>query len=158
MRSVIAMIVVFLVSACQAAGETDRPGASEGSGPPASSGPGPSTASGSPAASASSGAVPLPPAGEPLTEEHSGAIVELTMSDTVTVRLSSQWAWDVSEVIGDAVEPVPVNYAQDPGWFEWDITPLGNGESEVKFTGNSNCGDTTVCPPREAEFDFVVTD
>jgi hypothetical protein len=150
------MIVLLLVSACQAAGETVPPG-SRASGPSgASDVPEPTEASAP--ASGSPDDVSLPPSGEPLTEEHSGATVELTSSETVTVRLSSEWAWDVTEVIGDAVEPVPVNYAQDPGYFEWEIAPRGAGEAEVTFTGNGQCGDTTVCPPREAEFQFVVTD
>jgi hypothetical protein len=141
-------ILVLLLAACQAAGQTP-------------SGSGPSQSAAEPSVSGAEPSpddVPPPEPGQALTEEHGGATVELSSTDSATIQLSSAWAWDLADQTGDAVDPVPVNYAADPGFYEWEIQPRGAGESVLTFAGNSNCGDTVVCPPREVEYRFIVTD
>ena len=152
-RALIPALLLFLVSACQAASQTPPGGSTT---PAGSALPDPTEASASP--SASGGDVSPPPSGDLLTDEHSGATVELDVSETVDLQLSSEWTWDITDMSGNAVDPVPVNYAQDPGYYHWEIQAVAAGESELRLTGNANCGDTTVCPPREVEYRFVVTD
>jgi hypothetical protein len=91
-----------------------------------------------------------------ITEEDAGSTVSLAMGQPVSVRLDSDWAWDVTNVTGTAIELVKVDYAVDPGFFEWEIQPREAGDATVEFHGSPNCADLAACPERDAEFEFVV--
>jgi hypothetical protein len=55
---------------------------------------------------------------------------------------------------------VPITFAQDPGYREWDIARVAPGESTITSTGSPICTPGQVCPTFVVLFQVhvVVTD
>ena len=93
---------------------------------------------------------------EMLTEDDDGATVSLEPGAELPVRLGNDWVWDLPQVTGTAIELVPVDYAQDPGFTEWMVETRDAGISNVSIFGEPNCGDAAACAERIVVFRFEV--
>ena len=95
------------------------------------------------------------PAPEFITEADEGRFT-LEPDGPVSLRLSSDWAWDAPVVDGTGVVLTPVDYLVDPGYVEWLVEPVAAGTATLTVAGTPNCGDEAACAPRTVSFQFDV--
>lgn len=95
------------------------------------------------------------PAPEFITEADEGRFA-LEPDGSVSLRLSSDWAWDAPVVDGTGVVLTPVDYLVDPGYVEWLVEPVGAGTATLTVAGTPNCGDEAACAPRTVSFQFDI--
>lgn len=95
------------------------------------------------------------PAPEVLTESDEGRFV--LGPEPVSLRLSSDWAWEAPMVDGTGIVLSPVDYLVDPGYVEWLVEAAGTGTATLTIAGTPNCGDAAACPERTVTFELDVT-
>ena len=136
--AVLALVLLPTLAAC--AGE-------EGSAP-----------AGEPGGSTSADTTP-PPRQSPqvLTEADSGAAIALPTGGETSLRLSSDWVWEEPVVDGEAVQLVPVNYLQDPGFSEWVVMAVSPGEATITASGRAACAGQDGCGDGPQDFQVTIT-
>lgn len=152
--------VLLGLSACASTGDapsaTPEPGAG---GSDQSAGSGDTAGETSAAATTTDGATGavVTAADGPLTEEADGATLQLAVGEEVSWQLSSDWEWDQPVADGTAVELVPVDYLDDPGFREWLVVATAAGTVTLTVEGLPACGDPTACPQQEVSLTVDVT-
>jgi hypothetical protein len=92
-----------------------------------------------------------------ITEADSGGTFALSTGRETSLRLSSDWVWDEPQVDGDAVQLAPVNYIQDPGFFEWLVTAVAAGEATITSSGTAACAGQDGCADGPQDFRVRIT-
>lgn len=81
-----------------------------------------------------------------ITQADSGKTFTLHGDSCAVLQLTNSLNWTEPQVSGTAVQLVPVTFAQDPGYREWDIARVAPGEATITSTGSPICTPGQVCP------------
>lgn len=92
-----------------------------------------------------------------ITEAHAGERFRVALEARPLLRLDSAYVWEEPRTEGDAVEPVRVDYFQDPGFFEWELQPVSPGTTVITSTGVRDCPPGSPCPEEVLEFEVTIT-
>lgn len=93
-----------------------------------------------------------------ITEVDSGERFVVSRRAHPLLRLTSEYLWEEPRAGEDSVELVRVDYFQDPGFFEWELRPVGPGTTVIIATGRRDCPPPeTPCPDEPLEFEVAVT-
>jgi hypothetical protein len=101
--------------------------------------------------------VPAPETGDAITAADSGREFALARGGETNLRLSSEYMWSDPVVEGDAIELIPVDYLQDPGFREWLVHALGPGTATVSSLGEPACEGEHGCPDEPVRFQVTIT-
>lgn len=92
-----------------------------------------------------------------ITERHAGERFEVGLDAHPLLRLDGAWAWEEPRTEGDSVEPVRVDYFQDPGFLEWELRPVRPGTTILMSTGVRDCPPDEPCPDEVLDFEVTIT-
>lgn len=101
-----------------------------------------------------------PPPRQPpqvITEADTGATFSLPTGGETSMRLSSEYVWSEPAVDGGAVQLVPVDYLQDPGFSEWVVQGVAPGTATIVATGTPACAGQDGCPDAPLRFEVRIT-
>jgi predicted secreted protein len=153
MRPTLLLCLVVALSAC-GGGDPAEPGVSPDEQAPTSE---PEAQGGESTATSDEAPAGETPDGT-LTEADDGATVEVAVGEQLSWQLTSaEYDWEQPVTDSDAVDVVPVDYLDDPGYQEWLLVGLTAGTAQVTVEGLPACGDEEQCPQQTVTVTVEVT-
>ena len=93
-------------------------------------------------------ATPEPQQRVTITEDDDGEHVILAVDGVGTLRLGGEADWSLLDIDGEALEFIPVDFIQDPGYDEWELRPTARGRVRVTAVAQP-AGCVGDCPEQD---------